>query len=258
MEHTQATCLGFGVDCDVLWKGIGVFVAGSILFIGSVYVVLAAVFGRWMGYLVLMVSFTGWMILLSSLWLFGYWAQGSETPTNLGPRGSEPAWTVIEAGSAARALEAAGETHKTFTEYPQGQWANVPDPTSDAYSGSILSAGGAATSFLAEHTNEELGVMEGDPGSVSGTSFIVDDVRFADSEDGKTSLAIVEAHYAGGGPAVTLALYHDSGSVPRYSFMFLLISIVLFVIHLSLMDRAERKRKEFLTGGTAPAWYGPA
>ena len=31
------------------------------------------------------------------------------------------------------------------------------------------------------------------------------------------------------------------------------------VIHNpSLLDRAEKKRKEFLTGGTSPAWYGPA
>mgnify|MGYP006173257909 CR=1 FL=1 len=56
----------------------------------------------------------------------------------------------------------------------------------------------------------------------------------------------------------TLALYHDSGSVPRYSLMFMAGSLLLFLIHLPLLDRAERKRKAFLTGGSAPAWYGPA
>ena len=35
-------------------------------------------------------------------------------------------------------------------------------------------------------------------------------------------------------------------------------SIILFLIHLPLLDRAEKKRKAFLTGGGAPAWYGPA
>ena len=40
--------------------------------------------------------------------------------------------------------------------------------------------------------------------------------------------------------------------------MFLLGSIVLFLIHLPFLDRAEKKRKAFLTGGGAPAWYGPA
>jgi hypothetical protein len=40
--------------------------------------------------------------------------------------------------------------------------------------------------------------------------------------------------------------------------MFLGGSILLFAIHVPLLDRAERKRREFLTGGTAPPWYGPA
>jgi hypothetical protein len=40
--------------------------------------------------------------------------------------------------------------------------------------------------------------------------------------------------------------------------MFLGGSIALFAVHLPLLDRAEKKRKEFLTGGNAPPWYGPA
>jgi hypothetical protein len=51
---------------------------------------------------------------------------------------------------------------------------------------------------------------------------------------------------------------HDSGSVNRYSWMFLIGSTIGFAVHLPLLDRAERKRKEILTGGTAPPWYGPA
>ena len=55
-----------------------------------------------------------------------------------------------------------------------------------------------------------------------------------------------------------MSLYHDEGSVPKYSYMFLVGSVILFAIHLPLLDRAERKRKDFLTGGAAPPWYGPA
>ena len=40
--------------------------------------------------------------------------------------------------------------------------------------------------------------------------------------------------------------------------MFLIATILIFGIHVPLLDRAEKKRKEFLTGGSAPAWYGPA
>jgi hypothetical protein len=40
--------------------------------------------------------------------------------------------------------------------------------------------------------------------------------------------------------------------------MVLIGSTLLFGAHLPFLDRAERKRKEILTGGTAPPWYGPA
>ncbi|HEY7668893.1 MAG TPA: hypothetical protein VIE12_12340 [Actinomycetota bacterium] len=244
MEHS---CLFWSIECGTLVKGVGVTLAAFTLFIGSVYLLLTFVLGRWMGYLVLMVSFSGWMILFSALWLFGFWSQGLETPTNLGPRGSEPAWVVLDGG-----LSAADDRFETFAAYPGPPWAA---PT-EAQIASVQSVSGAAQSFLAAQANEELGLEEGDPNAVTGTQFTIDSIMFA--PEGDTSLAVVQAHFSGGGPVVTLSLYHDSGSVPRYSYMFLAGSILLFLIHLPLLDRAEKKRKAFLTGGAAPAWYGPA
>ena len=116
----------------------------------------------------------------------------------------------------------------------------------------------AATTFLALKANEGLGIDPLATDAIQGTQFTIDSVKFATAEDGKTPLAVVEAHFSGGGPQVTLALYHDSGSVPRYSLMFMIAAILLFLFHLPLLDRAEKKRKAFLTGGSAPAWYGPA
>jgi hypothetical protein len=246
METTHS-CLFWAIECGTLVKGIGVTLAAFILFVGSVYLLLTFVLGRWMGYLVLMVSFSGWLIIFSALWLFGFWSQGLETPTNLGPRGSEPGWVVLDGG-----LAAASASYDTFAGFPGAPW----EPATEAQTASIQSVSGAAQSFLAEQTNEELGLAEDDPNAVTGTQFQIDGIWFA-PQDG-TSLAVVQAHFVGGGPIVTLSLYHDSGSVPRYSYMFLAGSIILFLIHLPLLDRAEKKRKAFLTGGSAPAWYGPA
>jgi hypothetical protein len=92
------TCLGFHIECGTLFKGAGVTIMAFILFVGSVYLMLSLVFGKWMGYLVLAVCFSGWLIIHSSLWYFGFWAQGPGTPTNQGPRGQEPSWVVLEAG----------------------------------------------------------------------------------------------------------------------------------------------------------------
>jgi hypothetical protein len=243
-------CLGFNVDCGTLAKGAGVVLMGFTLFIGSVYLMLSAVLGRWMGYLVLVVSFTGWMAMLSALWAFGFYSQGPDTPVNLGPRGSEPSWVPL--------LASTGETsgrYQAFASYPGGPWE---EPEQGELPSSTQSVSGVVTAFLAERANEELDIPETDPAAVTAVDFTVDRISFAPAEDDETSLAVVEAHFTEGGPLVTVSMYHDSGSVPRYSYMFLAGSIVLFGIHLPLLDAAERKRREFLTGGAAPAWYGPA
>jgi hypothetical protein len=235
------------VSCGTLFKGAGVVLAGFVLFIGSVYVLLAAVYGRWMGYLVLMIAFSGWMILLSSLWLFGFWAGGPDTKTNLGPRGSEPAWQVLSAGSSA------GNTrYAEFESYPGQPWV-----AGDPASADFQAAQGAATTFLAQQANADLGRDPLGVDALQSTNFTVDSTKFASAPDG-TPIAVVEAHFTAGGPETVLSMYHNSGSVPRYSALFLAGSILLFVIHLPLLDRAERSRKAFLTGGSAPPWYGPA
>lgn len=243
------TCIGLHVDCGVMLKGIGVVVMAFTLFIGSVYLVLTAVLGRWMGYLVLMVAFSGWMIIQSTLWLTGFLiSQGPTTPKNLGPRGAEPAWIVLQGG-----LSASSKQYSAFGSYPSAPWQEA----TKGQASSIQSADGAAQAFLAAQANAELGIT--DPfasNALTTTQFLVDSTKFA--TQGNVSLAVVQAHYSGGGPLVTVSMRHDSGAVPRYSIMFLSGSLLLFALHLPLLDRAEKKRKAFLTGGTAPAWYGPA
>ena len=243
------TCLGFEISCETLLKGGLTTVMGFVLFVGSVLLVLSAVFGRRMGYLVLAVGFFGWMILLSALWTFGFYSQGPDTPVNLGPRGAEPTWVVESLGTDPEPV------YDAFATYPDGDEWRVPG-TNDNDTSSVQSATTAAQGFLAEQTNEELGLGIHEPGAVQTTDFTVENVRFA--TDGDVSLAAAQAYFTGGGPRVTLFMRHDSGSVNRYSWMFFIGSTLGFAIHLPFLDRAERQRKEILTGGTAPPWYGPA
>jgi hypothetical protein len=243
-------CLGFNVDCGTLAKGVGVTVMGLILFVGSVYLILSAVLGRWMGYLVLAVSFFGWMAMLSALWAFGFYSQGPDTPVNLGPRGEEPAWVPL--------LVSSGETseeYQAFASYPGGRWQEAEPGELPS---STQSVSGIVTDFLADRANAELGIPHTDATAVTAVDFAVDRIHFAPAEDGETSLAVVQAHFIEGGPLLTVSLVHSRGSVERYSYMFLIGSAILFAVHLPFLDVAERKRREFLTGGTAPAWYGPA
>jgi hypothetical protein len=229
-------------------KGIVVVIAAFILFVGSVYVLLTAVFGLRMGYLVLAVSFFGWMIIFSMLWTFGQPKVFGVTGLlpNLGPRGTEAHWQVFAAGTGPQETR-----YRETASFPEAPWR----PSSPSTQTSVDTLATVVQKYLAEQAHEALGTEEGaEPDS---TVFVVQDVFFATASDG-TSLGGAHAFFTAGGPEVTVFAYHDSGNVPIYSFAFLGASILGFLIHLPLLDRAEKRRRAILTGGTAPPWYGPA
>jgi hypothetical protein len=254
------------------WKGLLVIICSFILFVGSVYLLLAAVFGLRMAYLVSAVSFFGWMIIFSVIWVVG--SPGS-TPTNQGPRGYEPRWQVFAAGTGTVASQ-----HEATRAFPASPW-KAP---SGAQTNEVDTIRSAIQKYLAaeaaddlrrqgqqpcpeagaeaETGGETVGESEGTSAATSSCftvdplSFTVQDVKFADA--GGTDLAGAHGFYSPGGVEVTVFAYFDEGNVPKYSWAFLIGSILGFVVHLPFLDRAERKRKEILTGGTAPPWFGPA
>lgn len=227
-------------------KGILVIVCALILFVGSVYVLVSAVFGLRMGYLVLAVSFFGWMIIFSAIWAFG--APG--TLKNVGPRGTEAHWQVFAASTAP------GTTlFPESVKYPGPPW-HTPPPE-DPEAASIPTVTTAFQNYLAAQAERLLAANGQGEVVIDPTTFVVQDVKFATARDG-THLAAATGFLNSGGPGITLYAYHDSGNVPVWSWIFFIGSIIGFVIHLPFLDRAEKSRKAILTGGTAPAWYGPA
>jgi hypothetical protein len=244
------TCVGFDIACGTMVKGGLAVITGFVLFLGSILLLLSAVFGRRMGYLVLAVSFFSWMIILSTIWLTGLFiSQGPTTVKNLGPRGTEPGWVIESAGTAPN------PTYPQFAKYPDSSPWRTP-AKNDTEQASLQAVQTAVQSFLADQANERAHKDPFAPGAFVTTDFTVSDVKFAPA--GGVSLSGARAFYNGGGPEITVYLRHDSGSVPRYSIMMLAGSILGLGVHLPFLDRAERKRKDILTGGTAPPWYGPA
>lgn len=235
-----------GLTCSS-WVGWMTVAMAFVIFVGSVYLILASVFGRWMGYLVLSVSFWGWMILLSALWAFGFFSQGLETPTHLGPRGSEPGWVVL-----GTAPDVTSPRFPVVDQYPGDPWREAEEADD---LGSVQTA---VQEFLAEEAAHQLAeeAEEGEEIEFELTDFTVTGVRF--TEDRGARLAVGKAFFGGGGPEVEFVAVFDGGDVPKFSYGFLLVSLLGFVLHLPLLDRAERKRKAVLTGGTAPPWRGPA
>lgn len=243
MIGLQIPCGLPGLTCSSVYGYITVAMA-FVIFVGSVYLILAAVFGVRMGYLVTAVSFFAWMVLFSLIWVVG---TGAPNSANLGPRGTEPGWQAVSAG-----LKGTSEQYPVISRYPNGPWKTLGSGAAS----SVQSVQTAIQEYMADHANEDLGLEPLTPDALETTDFTVENVRFA--TQGKVSLAAATAFYNNGGPRFTVLAFHNSGSVPIYSWSFFVISIIGLLVHLPFLDRAERKRKAVLTGGQRPSWHGPA
>ena len=170
--------------------------------------------------------------MLSALWAFGFYSQGPDTPVNLGPRGAEAAWVPLLASTAETS-----DKYEAFRSYPDAPWKE-PAKSDNA---DVQSVTGIVTEFLAEEANGELKIDPLSANALTGVDFAVDKLEFANADGNK--LAVAQAHFLDGGPLWTVSLYYDKGSVPKYSYMFLAGSIILFGIHLPLLDIAERSAR---------------
>jgi hypothetical protein len=224
-------------------QGVLVVVMSFVIFGGSIWILTGAVFGLRMGYLITATSLFAFMIILSALWVFG--APG--TPRFLGPKGELPTWKPVAFGQQ---LES--PTFPAVEEYPGGPWEEADKATTPEVEPATL----AIQDFLAEEATGELRLSGQTDVEVAPEDFTVQDIRFAETDG--TRLAAARAFATGGGPEVTVFAYKDPGDEALPSFVFLAGSVIGFAVHLPFLDRAERKRKEVLTGGEQAPWRGPA
>ncbi len=222
-------------------EGVLVVISALVLFVGSLYVLISAVFGSRMGYLMTATGFFAFMIILTAIWSFG--APG--TPRFLGPKGDLPAWKGLAAAATLESSEI------PVAKYPGGPWKEP----SGALQAEADPAALAFADFLAEEANLELKERKM-PGEVAGSEFEVTDVRFATVDD--RMVAVGRGVAVGGGPSVLVAGYKDPGSEGFPSYLFLVVSVLGFAAHLPFLDIAEKRRKAVLTGGEQPPFLGPA
>ena len=225
-------------------EGTLVLVTSMILFCGSVYILVAAVLGRTLGYLLSATGFFAFLLILSALWVFG----APETPKYLGPKGELPTWIPLAEGERVTST-----TYPVIDEYPGGPWASSEEDAS--FAAEVEPATLALQEFLAEEATAEL-ERSGLEGEIAPDEFTVRNLRFTEVED--TPLAAAVAFASQGGPQVMVVGYKDPGNEPLPSYVFLIVSLIGFAAHLPFLDRAEKKRKDILTGGGQPPFRGPA
>ena len=126
--HALNVLAAEGIKNRDLWYptilGVLVVIAAVALFMGTVYIILATNVGSRLGFLISVAGLSGFMVLLSLLWLT------NPSPVNT-LKGRIPAWKAVEAidsGDIARSkIAAVQQINDKGHDLPQTDLANVKE-----------------------------------------------------------------------------------------------------------------------------------
>jgi hypothetical protein len=228
-------------------KGILVVVTAFVLLPGSVYMLLATNFGALKGYLIAATAFFGFLILLSATWLFGL---PGTTPLT-GPKGTAPTFKFFTLDDPAASRY---DSVRSFRGAAGGGWQEAPAAAAGEQGGGAQEtlkadldvARQTAVSTLIKETNKDNKDSSKDLDAAN-----LDAKAFYTIQDGTEVAAIVISPKdppAGSGlerpsfsPKTTFA-YRDPGAPSLPSVLFLIGSLVLFVVHMLALGLVERRR----------------
>lgn len=226
---------------------------GILFFLGSTYLLLRSNYGTARGYYVLGTALFGFLFLMSLFWGFG----GPGTPQATGPTNlpGQPAdalqakWIPF----AQDSLLADREDLSVVKGYPEGFSEDAwPDDLDDEVQTGVdemqnfFSSSVAGEQIGATAAAETVQYLETDSG------FPLIAVEFYPVDEALEPQLDEEPYVAFG--------YFDEGNPLLPSFLFIAISLILFVIHAWLLDRSERMERREIAAvrGEAEAERVPA
>lgn len=209
--------------------GSAAFISSIIVFVGSVFLLLALLMGARLAYMVTASVTLGFVLIMGAVWSIG---------DPLGPVGQLPEWHSGDIADEASALE-----FGPASEYPEGSW-HVPEEEDDT-AGELESA---ATDLVATTIqDEQVGGYE-DPSTVA---VVADSVRFYDEGSDRFGMVTyegLEGTEGEGGPNLFVVMEFDPGNPSGPARMITAGTFILFVGHLIGLSRMEknavRKRDE--------------
>ena len=282
------------------WHGaaaVALVAMGVVIFIGTIYVLLSAIYGWLQGYLVTMVALMTFSIILSGVWLIGI----PGTIPGTGPRGTEPYWVVFLPDS-----EQGQEFAKDIKQYPSSGFTSTDEwraPAGDeVYPGNISAQGEVDNVKRALEPALAAYFQKQKTGSSDPLKY---DFRVSDNRDPKTltqdeqKLPVARVFFKANGdvrkiesqskkvlatyavkdpasrllvgidypevrdpkdgsiihPAIRVFGYRNKGRVFQASFEWMVISILLFALHilgLARYEKRQKRREVELAAGAAP------
>lgn len=177
---------------EVVAKGIVAVVVAVVVFIGSVYLLLALILGARLAYFLTGSVVFGILVILSIIW-FG---------SVLGPKGAPTTWEALGAGPDLQEVTGHGNTFD-LSGYPGGDWktpseSDMPVKGAGNTFAEAESAKPVLDTFVSQAVSQIPGVKEKAAAKVTGEielvpqKFAITDVRMRkDTVEGKESLVVV-------------------------------------------------------------------
>jgi hypothetical protein len=213
--------------------GVAVTLAGIIVFIGSIFLLLALIMGARLAYFVTASVTLAILVILGVVW--------SINP--LGPVGQLPAWVPQAAADTPSQIN-----FGPMSSYPNGPW-QTPNKNDAAQVALASAMQGVATAAL------QSGITSGKVKNFPTTSTaVVDGTKTRLLLQGNKQYGAVTYGSTSGKPTSAVALFYynpgDPLGPPRKITLGL---FVVFALHLFGMNRIERKAKVAGNGGNAHA-----
>jgi len=214
--------------------GIAVFVSSLIVFCGSVWLLLAVVLGSRLAYFITASVTLAFTFLMGIVWSF----------TPLGPLGKLPSFEPEAIGTSADEVEFA-----QASSYPEGDWV-AASPEDEEQLQKQTDLEGAAGDYL------EQAIEEGDIDtfkSATDASVVAESARLLTAGDQEYGAVLMQEAPEEGQDApeanvgdpntVLVVMRYDPGNPLGMARTITLGTLVLLVLHLFLLSRAERNAK---------------
>ncbi|MPZ69527.1 MAG: hypothetical protein GEU71_08365 [Actinobacteria bacterium] len=221
-------------------EGYGVFISALIVFCGSIWLLLAVVLGSRLAYFITASVTLAFVLIMGTVWSF----------TQLGPVGVAPSWSALGVGEEPAEIDFSGAG-----SYPEGDW-RPPDADDEEDVTHASEAEGAASEALTAAIEEdEITTFEpeGDEAAIDPLT-TVDSTRLLELNDKLYGATLFQAGVGedaaapdpaqvGDPETVLVVVEFDPGDPYGLPRKITLGVLILFVLHLVGLSRAERKAK---------------
>ena len=211
-------------------SGMAAFVSAIIIFVGSAFLLLMLILGPRLAYFITASITLAFVLIMGVVW--------SINP--LGPVGQMPSWGEVGVATDAAEIDKFGAA----SSYPEGEWRepNTEDTKEAAQASELESSG---TEAIVAAAGE--GKLEGWPQNPEGPVIVDDSSRLIEADGDLYGATTLEVDNEEGETVQAVAVMkYDPGNPLGQARMLTVGTLILFVLHLFGLSRAERsgKRKE--------------